>query len=754
MRSGPREDAGRPGPPLRGPPEVWGGVECTVNRVGDRWLDQLERNGHATRADDLERFAALGIRALRYPVLWERVAPDGVARADWSWPDERLGRLRELGIRPIVTLVHHGSGPRHTSLVDPGFPAGLAEFARAVAGRYPWVDAYTPVNEPLTTARFSGLYGHWYPHGRDERTFARALLTQCRATAAAMRAVREVSPAAQLVQTEDAGLTFSTPALAYQAEFDNLRRWLSLDLLCGRVDRGHPLRGYLAWYGLPEGELDALAAEPCPPDVVGLNYYLTGERFLDERLERYPPHTHGGNGRHAYADVEACRVRAQGIAGPRALLAEAWERYGIPLAVTEVHLGCTREEQLRWLHEVWRAACALRRDGVDVRAVTAWALLGSYDWDTLLTRADGHYEPGVFDLRAPEPRPTALARMVADLAAGGAHDHPVLDTPGWWRRPRRLLYPRRSVRVPGPVHPAARARRAPRVLLVAGAAGTLGRELARACEVRGLAHRPLSRREMDIADPDSVRRALERFHPWAVVNAAGWVRVDDAEREPAACFRENADGPAVLAAACARAGAALLTFSSDLVFDGTRREPCLEGDPVAPLNVYGRSKAEAEARVLSALPGALVVRTSAFFGPRDDFNFVTVALRELAAGRPFAAADDATVSPTYVPDLAHAALDLLVDGERGIWHLASPGAVTWAELARRAAERAGLDPERVEAHPTAELGLAAPRPRYSVLGSERGVLLPPLEDALARYFEERGTPSAPSESAAQAIAAD
>jgi dTDP-4-dehydrorhamnose reductase len=734
---------------------MWGGLECTLNRVGDRYLDQLERNGHYGRADDLDRFAGLGIRAIRYPVLWERVAPDGVGRADWRWTDERLGRLRELGIRPIVTLVHHGSGPRHTSLVDPGFPAGLAEFARAVAERYPWVDAYTPVNEPLTTARFSGLYGHWHPHGRDPATFVRALLTECRAVAAAMRAIRQVSPGAALVQTDDLGKTFSTRALGYQAEFDNERRWITWDLLCGRVDRGHPMWAYLAGCGAPERELDALAEDPAPPDILGINYYLTSERFLDERLERYPPHTHGGNGRHAYADVEAVRVRSQGIAGPRALLREAWDRYGIPLAVTEVHLGCTREEQLRWLHEVWTAACSLRADGADVRAVTAWALLGSYDWDTLLTRADGHYEPGVFDLRSPLPRPTALAPMVADLAAGREHLHPVLDGPGWWQRPHRLLYPRRSVPVAGRVPPAsARPPRAARLLLVTGATGTLGRALGRVCEVRGIAHRLLTRAEMDVADPVSVERAMLRFRPWAVVNAAGYVRVDDAEREPDACMRENADGPAVLAAACARHAAALVTFSSDLVFDGARDTPYLEDDAVAPLNVYGRSKAAAEARVLDALPGALVVRTSAFFGPWDEHNFVAAALRELAAGHSFVAADDATVSPTYVPDLAHACLDLLVDGERGIWHLASPGAVTWADLARRAAELAGLDPGLVEGRPTAALELAAPRPPYSVLGSGRGVLLPPLDDALARYFEERGAPSAAEEAPGRAVAAD
>ena len=148
--------------------EVWGGVECTVNRVRDRWHDQGLRNGHPRRIEDLDRFASLGIRALRQPVLWEHVAQRG-----FEVEDRWLPRLRELGLRPIVTLLHHGSGPPGTSLVDPAFPTKLAAHARAVAERYPWVTDWTPVNEPFTTARFSGLYGHWYPHGRDDATCLR-----------------------------------------------------------------------------------------------------------------------------------------------------------------------------------------------------------------------------------------------------------------------------------------------------------------------------------------------------------------------------------------------------------------------------------------------------------------------------------------------------------------------------------------------------------------------------------------------------
>ncbi|WP_448187832.1 family 1 glycosylhydrolase [Azospirillum sp. sgz301742] len=721
--------------------EVWAGVECSVARVGDTYSDQTRLSGHHDRPGDLDAFARLGIARLRYPVLWERVAADGLERADWTWSDERLNRLRDLGVKPIVGLLHHGSGPPDTSLADPDFPGKFEDFAAQVAERYPWVEDWTPINEPLTTARFSGLYGLWYPHARDHRAFLVMLLNQVDGIRRAMRAIRAVNPWARLVQTEDLCRVFSTPRLAYQATYENERRWLGFDLLTGRVGPDHPLWAYFEMAGLDRQHTALLASlrdEPCPPDIIGGNHYLTSERFLDERLERYPPEAHGGNGIDRYADVEAVRVVAEGAIGFETLLLEAWERYGLPLAVTEAHNGSTREEQLRWLKEVWDGAVRLRARGVDVRAVTAWSLLGSFDWYSLLTRRDGVYESGVFDLRAPAPRPTALAGLVESLARGGEADHPVLDTPGWWHRPDRFFWPPvrcRPFTLPYSAWTLSERRGEPRTLLIAGATGTLGRAFARHCALRGLPFRVLTRQEMDIADPASVGAALDRHRPWAVINAAGWVRVDEAEADPRGCRRENTQGPAVLAAACAARGVGLVTFSSDLVFDGAKRAPYVESDAPGPLSVYGAAKAAAEAAVLETLPCALVVRTSAFFGPWDQHNFLAHALLRLRAGQRFAAAADALVSPTYVPDLADAALDLLIDGERGIWHLASGGAVSWAELARLAAERCGVNADLIDPVPAAELGWTAPRPAYSVLGSERGAIMPPLDDALARYVE-------------------
>ena len=242
---------------------------------------------------------------------------------------------------------------------------------------------------------------------------------------------------------------------------------------------------------------------------------------------------------------------------------------------------------------------------------------------------------------------------------------------------------------------------------------------------------------MDIADPASVEAAIARFKPWALVNASGYVRVDDAEHDAERCARENTLGPSVLATVCARHAVHLTTFSSDLVFDGRQDTPYVESDPTSPLNVYGASKAMAEQQVLQHYPDALVVRTSAFFGPWDEHNFVAQALTALRRGLPVVAADDATVSPTYVPDLVHCCLDLMIDGASGIWHLTNGTAVTWHGLAKSAAQLAGIDADTLVEQASAQAGLAALRPAYSVLGSTRGSTMPSLDSALVRFLAER-----------------
>ena len=716
------------------PLELWGGHECTVNRVRDRYFDQTVRSGHEHRLDDLDRFAELGLKALRYPLLWERAAPD-LKAPDWSWSDARLARLQALGLRPIAGLLHHGSGPLASGLLDPDFPGAFAAYAAAAAGRYPWIADWTPVNEPLTTARFATLYGHWHPHEAGERPFWTALVNQVDATRLAMREIRRVRSDARLIQTEDLGRTYATRALAHQADFDNARRWMTWDLLAGRVVPGHPLWERLDHCGLGE-RLRAIAADPCAPDVLGLNHYLTSDRFLDHRIADYPPDRVGGNEFMAFADVEAIRCVLPAPGGLEGALEEAWTRYAIPMAVTESHNGCTREEQVRWIRDAWVTSLRLRARAVDVRAVTAWALLGAYDWNSLLTRSNDHYEAGAFDVRSDPPRPTALAHELRRLASGEGDPHPATIGPGWWRRDIRLQFrpvfrtvespePRREWQSGGPA--------SGRPLLIAGATGTLGRALARACEWRGLAYRLTSRAELPLDDAAAAGRRLDAVQPWGVINAAGWVRVDDAEADPGPCMAANADGAVQLARACRDRGIPIVSFSSDLVFDGQLDRPYVETDAARPLNVYGASKVSAERRILALGARALVVRTAAFFSPYDPHNFAAQVLRTLAAGKTFAAADNLTVSPTYVPDLVDAVLDLLIDGETGLRHLANEGAVSWAEFARRIARALDLDSDLVAGVRAATFGWPARRPVSAALATCRGRIMPRLDDAIARY---------------------
>lgn len=713
--------------------ELWGGVECTINRLGNAFVDQCQLTGHRDRDGDIDLIAGLGLAALRYPILWESIAPDAPERCDWSWHDRQLARLHDLPTRVIGGLVHHGSGPRYTDLLDDQFAVGLARHALAAAQRYDWIADWTPVNEPLTTARFSALYGHWYPHRREEGAFWRALLNQIDAIRLSMAAVRQVNPAARLIQTEDLGQTFATAALRDQAVHDNLRRWATWDLLTGRLGPSHPLWPRIAAFGLGD-RLRRIQDDPCPPDIIGINHYLTSDRFLDHRLGRYPLSRHGGNGRRRYADVEAIRALDPAPPGLAGALREAWDRYHIPLALTEVHNGCTREEQARWLTDAWDESIALRAEGVDVRAVTSWAVFGSQGWNTLLT-APGRYEVGAFDVSSGRPRPTLTAQLIQQLS-DGAPRHSTLHAAGWWKRPLRLKYP--ATRRPAPMASHHRQRDAAIKeggLLICGATGTLGRAIANACRHRNINHALLDRQELDLDDPIGIAATLDRYRPWGVINAAGWVRVDDAEDEPEGCFRANAAGAITLAQAAGCRDVRTAHFSSDLVFAGTQ-DVHAETHPVCPLNVYGLSKAAME-RGVGRTPGShLIVRTAAFFSAFDDANFAVAVVRALRSGERFRAAVDQIVSPTYVPALADAVLDQLIDGETGISHLSNVGAVSWKEFAVMIARKFHLDEELIDGVRGIDLGWRARRPGCSALTSTRSIMLGRLEDAVDHFYDD------------------
>jgi dTDP-4-dehydrorhamnose reductase len=282
-------------------------------------------------------------------------------------------------------------------------------------------------------------------------------------------------------------------------------------------------------------------------------------------------------------------------------------------------------------------------------------------------------------------------------------------------------------------------------LLIAGATGTLGQALARACRLRGLPYVLTDRRQMPLQDEDAIAGVMALHRPWAVINAAGWVRVDAAELDPDGCRQANTLGAVNLARAASEAGAHYTSFSSDLVFGGQLHRPYIESDWTKPLNVYGLTKEAAEKQVLALDRQALMVRTAAFFSADDPYNFAAEVARQLVAGRTLRAACDLVVSPTYVPDLCDAVLDLVIDGETGLWHLSNGEALTWADFGMALAERLDLDRRLIRPAPVADFGWRARRPQKAPLATERGRRLPDLGQALECYAHKmRGALAAPA----------
>lgn len=273
---------------------------------------------------------------------------------------------------------------------------------------------------------------------------------------------------------------------------------------------------------------------------------------------------------------------------------------------------------------------------------------------------------------------------------------------------------------------------------ITGATGTLGRAFARVATDQGIPFTLLSRREMNLMDPVSIDACLDCGSYRAVINTAGYVRVDDAQDDLATCHAVNCTGAVLLARACATRDLPLVSFSSDLVFDGGKETAYTEEDSPCPLNEYGKSKAEAERRMLAEHPSALVIRTSAFFGPWDVYNFAVATQRALDSGEPFLALDDSIVSPTYVPSLVRKVFELVQGRESGIRHVANVGEVSWVEFARMIARASELDESLIKPVRQEELHLRAARPRYAVLGSCYSTMLEPLEEAIATFLEQRG----------------
>ena len=261
-----------------------------------------------------------------------------------------------------------------------------------------------------------------------------------------------------------------------------------------------------------------------------------------------------------------------------------------------------------------------------------------------------------------------------------------------------------------------------------GAGGMLGQDVVRVLGDEAVA---LTHAELDVTDGDAVRAAVAEARPDVVLNCAAYTNVDGAEAEAEAALRVNGHAAGIVA----DAAPAVLYVSSDYVFDGRKGQPYVESDATNPMSSYGRSKLAGEVATASSNPHHFIVRSSWLFGSGGK-NFVDTMLRVGRERDEARVVADQVGCPTYTGHLARALVRIASGRDYGIHHAAAAGSCTWYDLAAAAFERAGVDC-RLEPITTEEYPLPAPRPAYSVLGTERDPLLPDWQEGLDAYLAER-----------------
>jgi dTDP-4-dehydrorhamnose reductase len=251
-------------------------------------------------------------------------------------------------------------------------------------------------------------------------------------------------------------------------------------------------------------------------------------------------------------------------------------------------------------------------------------------------------------------------------------------------------------------------------VLITGAGGMVGRTLTQFCAASGDEVFAYDHQSLDIADEESVMAAFERDRPEAVFNCAAWTDVDGCQREWERAMRVNARGPQILAVGCRRAGASLLTISTDYVFDGDKDGFYTQRDDPRPISFYGKAKLEGERRAQASCARTQIIRTGWIFGAGGN-NFLSRVIELARAGERLRAIRDAYGTPTYAVDLARRMRELAVRDLPGIYHVVNRGdGASYEEFARAAMAAAGCEAE-IESISADSLTRPAPRPRNSRL---------------------------------------
>jgi beta-glucosidase len=378
-----------------------------------RTLDEYELTQHYGRMEeDLALFAELGLRAVRYGIPWHRINPQ---RGEWDfrWADRPLERLLDLGIQPIVDLVHYGlPGWIEHAYLHPDYPQYVAEYAARVAERYRGrIHSYTPLNEPRITAWYCGRLGWWPPFRRSWRGFAQVMLGVCRGIVCTVERLREVDPEIVDVHVDATDLYEAVaPELVAEAAHRQELVFLALDLVSGRVRPGHALHAWLLAHGIGARELEWFEAHAVRPDVIGINLYplFSGKRLIRAR--------------------GALRIRMRYAAADIVdrLAGLYWARYRRPLLISETASEGSVARRRRWLDDSVQATARVRARGVPLVGYAWWPLFALVTWGYREGRkpvADYLRQMGLWDLQSGadglERVRTPLVDCYRDLAAHG-----------------------------------------------------------------------------------------------------------------------------------------------------------------------------------------------------------------------------------------------------------------------------------------------------------------------------------------------
>ncbi|RYC68315.1 family 1 glycosylhydrolase [Spirosoma sordidisoli] len=366
------------------------GIECSYPTIknGTVRRDQLRECGHYDRyKEDLGLVKEMGLNVLRYGLPYYSMHK-GPGQFDWEFADLAMAEIKQLGITPILDLMHFGVPDWIGDFQNPELPVHFSDFCAAVAERYPWVRYYTPVNEIYVTARISGKDGVWNEQLKTDRGFVTALKHCVAASIMGNQQIAKRRNDCVIVQSESAEYIHelcATPSAATQ--LDNELRFLSLDLLYANPP-STTVGMYMMDNGLTREEYNwFMAGKPPGYQIMGNDYYGRNERIKlpDGRVET-----------------------SMDVLGWYEITRDYYERYHMPVMHTETNVFEADQAPI-WLYKQWVSIMRMRRDGVPVLGFTWYSLIDQIDWDSQLGELNNHVnECGLFDLDR-KPRPVAEA---------------------------------------------------------------------------------------------------------------------------------------------------------------------------------------------------------------------------------------------------------------------------------------------------------------------------------------------------------